>query len=175
MPGTIVALGAARAEGAPVEPRDSVHLAVAYGVAGDRYAEDKGHFRGFPDQEVTLVEAEDAEAAGVEPLATRRNLVTRGVRLEELVGRSFRVGAATLHGILEIASPQTRKNLATNPEMEINVVDATSRRGYRFLGRASVHTGDEPHRAAQERVFREDQASTPIAAPSCSRSNASCR
>lgn len=59
---------------------------------------------------------------------------------------------------LEIASPQTRRNLEKNPWMEVNVVDHLSRRGYRFLGRAHLHVGDETHRLAAERVFREDGA-----------------
>ena len=40
---------------------------------------------------------------------------------------------------LDIASPGTRANLAANPWMELNVVDQSSRRGYRFSGRAEVH------------------------------------
>jgi uncharacterized protein len=44
----------------------------------------------------------------------------------------------------DIASPGTVENLATNPEVEVNVVDPIVRKGYRFRGRASVHTsGDE--------------------------------
>lgn len=35
----------------------------------------------------------------LEPADTRRNLVTRGVRLNELVGRRFRVGEVTLKGV----------------------------------------------------------------------------
>lgn len=57
---------------------------------------------------------------------------------------------------LEIASPGTRRNLASNPWMEVNVVDPLSRRGYRFLGRARVHEGDEVHQAAARRVREED-------------------
>lgn len=40
---------------------------------------------------------------------------------------------------LDIASPNTRANLARTPWMEINVVEQLSRRGYRFFGRAEVH------------------------------------
>lgn len=37
-----------------------------------------------------------------------------------------------------IRSPQTVKNIASNPSVEINVVDPISRRGYRFRGTAQV-------------------------------------
>jgi predicted pyridoxine 5'-phosphate oxidase superfamily flavin-nucleotide-binding protein len=40
----------------------------------------------------------------------------------------------------DIRSPQTIKNLKTNPSVEINVVDPFSRKGYRFKGIASILT-----------------------------------
>ena len=40
----------------------------------------------------------------------------------------------------DVASPTTMANLAVNPAVEINVVDPVLRKGYRFKGRASVHT-----------------------------------
>ena len=38
----------------------------------------------------------------------------------------------------EIRSPNTRRNLEQNPNIEINIVDMLSRKGYRFKGRAEV-------------------------------------
>jgi uncharacterized protein len=40
----------------------------------------------------------------------------------------------------DIASPQTIRNLRSNPHIEVNFVDVISRRGYRFKGTAEVHT-----------------------------------
>jgi uncharacterized protein len=40
----------------------------------------------------------------------------------------------------DLASPTTMANLALNPAVEINVVDPILRKGYRFKGRAQVHT-----------------------------------
>jgi uncharacterized protein len=57
---------------------------------------------------------------------------------------------------LDLASPNTRRNLAANPWMEMCVVDPLSRRGYRFLGRATLHRDDEVFRVATRRVFEED-------------------
>ncbi len=67
----------------------------------------------YPEGAVTLIEGESMEAAGAElgaPLAsgeTRRNMTTRGVRLNELVGRRFRLGAALLEGY-ELCHPCKR-------------------------------------------------------------------
>lgn len=40
----------------------------------------------------------------------------------------------------DVASPGTVANLATNPNIEVNVVDPIVRKGYRFRGIATVHT-----------------------------------
>jgi MOSC domain-containing protein YiiM len=58
-----------------------------------------------PDREVTLIEAEAIEAVSrdygvaIEPIETRRNVVTRGIALNHLVGKRFGVGEAVLQGI----------------------------------------------------------------------------
>ena len=78
------------------------------GLRGDRY-EDHANRRS-PDYQLTLIEAENIEAfvqASGLPLAPyepRRNLVTVGVRLNDLCGKSFSVGGAQLEG-LELCEP----------------------------------------------------------------------
>lgn len=77
------------------------------GLAGDRYYKQVGTYsdRPGPDREVTLIEIEAIEALKrdldleVDPGESRRNIVTRGVPLNHLVGRTFRVGEVTLGGI----------------------------------------------------------------------------
>jgi predicted pyridoxine 5'-phosphate oxidase superfamily flavin-nucleotide-binding protein len=43
----------------------------------------------------------------------------------------------------DIRSPNTVQNLRENPSIEINVVDPIVRKGYRFKGKAELHTGGE--------------------------------
>jgi predicted pyridoxine 5'-phosphate oxidase superfamily flavin-nucleotide-binding protein len=64
----------------------------------------------------------------------------------------------------DIASPGTRANLAANPWIELNVVDTTSRRGYRFLGTATLHRGDDVYRRATEQIFGEEGETYPVEA-----------
>ena len=45
----------------------------------------------------------------------------------------------------DIHSPGTVRNLAENPAIEINVVDPVVRKGYRFKGRAELHTAGETY------------------------------
>jgi len=40
----------------------------------------------------------------------------------------------------DIRSPNTVRNLGENPSIEINVVDPIVRKGYRFKGRAEIHS-----------------------------------
>jgi MOSC domain-containing protein YiiM len=76
------------------------------GLEGDRYAAKMGSFskKDKPGRQITLVEAEAIEALERElglvlaPGETRRNLVTRGVALNHLVGRDFSVGGVRLRG-----------------------------------------------------------------------------
>ena len=86
---------------------DEVEAVAGRGLAGDRYFLKEGTFskKDNPDLEVTLVEIESLDALGqecaiqMEPGAARRNLVTRGVPLNHLVGREFTVGDVVLAGV----------------------------------------------------------------------------
>jgi len=76
------------------------------GLEGDRYALKQGtFFKPEPDFELTLIEAEAVESAQLEhglklvPGDARRNLVTRGVSLNPLVGQEFHIGNVRVRGI----------------------------------------------------------------------------
>jgi MOSC domain-containing protein YiiM len=77
------------------------------GLEGDRYFDGTGTWSNHPGngREVTLIEIEAIEALAREseiqlkPGDSRRNLVTRGVPLNHLVGREFRVGEVRLKGM----------------------------------------------------------------------------
>ena len=69
------------------------------GLEGDRYAARRGTFTNVHGRghDLTLIEAEVLEALGLPggalaPEDARRNLVTRGIDLNALVGRRFRIG-----------------------------------------------------------------------------------
>ena len=111
--GQVVAIYTAPDKGAPMESRDHVRAVAGVGLDGDRYAGGAGK---YTDQAadgkraVTLIEREAVAAAGREydieigEHETRRNVVTEGVPLNHLVGRTFRVGDVTLRG-LKLAEP----------------------------------------------------------------------
>jgi MOSC domain-containing protein YiiM len=91
--------------GTPVQAVDAVHAIPGVGLAGDRYADGRGHYQDDRvSRDLTLIEAEVIEMLahqhGIElaPGETRRNVTTRGVDLGVLVGRRFWVGKVLCHG-----------------------------------------------------------------------------
>jgi len=104
--GTVVSVFLAKAAGAACSPVREVRAVPGKGLEGDRYFQGIGTFsKPKPDRELTLIEIESLEALsrdyGIElgPQETRRNIVTRGVPLNHLVGRDFKVGEVTVRGI----------------------------------------------------------------------------
>ncbi len=99
----LVAL-AAEAEG-PMREVSSAEAVEGRGLRGDRYERGAGTFSnpGGRGYDLTLVEAEALEelsARGVElePVEARRNLVVRGIALDDLIGRRFKVGGVECLG-----------------------------------------------------------------------------
>jgi MOSC domain-containing protein YiiM len=90
---------AARARQLPTAVSSAVAVA-GRGLEGDRYFEGSGTFSGGPPsgRALTLVEAEALDDVRLDWAAARRNVVTRGVGLNDLVGRRFRIGAVECMG-----------------------------------------------------------------------------
>lgn len=106
--GTVVSIHLAQSGGAPVKEVTEVRAVAGQGLDGDRYFSGSGTYskpRHDPAAEATLIESEALEALkrdhGIElvPGASRRNIMTRGIALNDLVGREFTIGAVRLRGI----------------------------------------------------------------------------
>jgi MOSC domain-containing protein YiiM len=93
----------------------SVRAVAGKGLEGNRYFDE-----GKPETELTLIEAEAIEALHhehgieLEPAASRRNVLTRGVRLNDLVGKRFRVGEVECRGV-ELCEPCSHLQSLTEP------------------------------------------------------------
>jgi MOSC domain-containing protein YiiM len=94
---------------------ESVRAVAGKGLEGNRYFD-----TGRAEQELTLIEAEQLEATlaehglEIDAAATGRNVLTRDVRLNDLVGRRFRVGELECRGI-ELCEPCTTMESRTAP------------------------------------------------------------
>lgn len=91
-------------------PLRAVTAAVAVagrGLEGDRYCEGRGALSRWwsPARAVSFIEREAIDALRQQFAIdlgdgrSRRNVVTEGVRLEELKGRTFRIGTAMFKGV----------------------------------------------------------------------------
>jgi MOSC domain-containing protein YiiM len=98
--GTVELIVIAKERERPVETIQEAEAIAGRGLTGDRYADGEGTFSNpyGLGHELTLIEAEEAERIGLAPADARRNLVTRGIDLNALVGKTFQVGDITCAG-----------------------------------------------------------------------------
>lgn len=119
------------------------------GLDGDRYCAGGGTFspeEQDPDHEITLIEAEQIEKFNQDVQGNlsmgdpRRNVVTRGVLLNDLVGRQFYVGEVLIRGI-RLCEPC--KHLATLVDSRV-LSELVNRGGLRaqILTEGWIHVGD---------------------------------
>ena len=145
--GTIESIHIANAAAEPTRPVNQVQAIPGAGLEGDRYASQKGTFsQPLPDHELTLIESEAIEALRrdyrIELTAgqPRRNLVTRGVPLNHLVGREFRIGDVKVRGI-RLCEPCNHLEMLTGHP----IIKALRHRGglrAQILTAGTIHVGD---------------------------------
>ena len=141
--GRVEAIHIADARGAPVRAVERVDAVAGVGLLGDRHA--KG--ASVPaedvkdDQQLTLVAAEEIErlaevhAIFLEPGETRRNITTRGIDVNALVGRRFRIGDVECEATRLCEPCQYLTDFLGKPILEPLV--------HRAGVRARIHTGGE--------------------------------
>ncbi len=124
---------------APTQFLSEAEAVAGQGLVGDRYFAGAGTFSlpRKPGRDITLIEAEAIEGLarenGIElgPGEARRNVVTRGIGLNDLVGRRFTIGEVECVGIrlcdpcshLEgITRPGVLKGLASRGGLRADVL-----------------------------------------------------
>ena len=99
-------------------PVGSVAALAGKGLHGDRNFCAEGAKQG---QALTLIEAEALEDAGLTGAQSRRQVVVRGVRLNDLVGKRFRVGDVECAGV-ELCEPCLHLQQLTRPGIIKNLI-----------------------------------------------------
>jgi hypothetical protein len=90
---------------------ESVSAVAGCGLEGDRHYRANGQRRGGA---LTLVEAEVLSDVGLSGAESRRQVVVSGVRLNDLVGRRFKVGDVECLGV-ELCEPCLHLQSLTRP------------------------------------------------------------
>ena len=119
--GVVTGLFTAVESGAPCEPHAALRAIAGVGLEGDRYATDRGEFSapGRGGQALTLM-AEEALAvaqrngARIDAAEARRNVLTRGIELESLIGHRFAIGDAVCEAT-RLAEPCAHLERLTHP------------------------------------------------------------
>ncbi len=84
-----------------IEEVDSIDVVANKGIVGDR------HFKDFNDPycQLSLIESENIEyynlkySLNIPYINFRRNIITRGVQLNELIGKKLKIGEVEVEGI----------------------------------------------------------------------------
>ena len=107
MSASVISIHIASESGGPLVQLDEAALVAGKGIEGDR---NFCHEGAAPDRQVTLIEEEKVAefnrqtGLAMQPGMTRRNVVTRGVNLNQLAGKRFCVGDTVLLGV-ELCQP----------------------------------------------------------------------
>lgn len=106
MLGEVVSIYVADAMGAPMREIDEASAVAGAGLEGDRYRAGTGFYTPIPGpRQLTLIEEETLDYLATEhaielaPHESRRNLTTRGIRLNDLVGKRIMIGEVLCEGI----------------------------------------------------------------------------
>jgi MOSC domain-containing protein YiiM len=119
-------------------PVEEVSAIAGCGLEGDRHYRAGGQ---RPGNALTLIEAEALEDVGLTGAESRRQVVVRGVRLNDLVGKRFRVGDVECVGV-ELCEPCRRLQALTRPAI---IRDLLHRGGLNadIVSSGRISVGDE--------------------------------
>lgn len=133
-------------ESGPIQEVEEVEAIAGKGLKGDRYFDDDGDAHD-PSVEVTLFSAEGLAAgrveSGLDIVAEdmRRNLMTEGVTLSDLLGRQFKAGEVVLEG-LKVNPPCAHlQRLADKPLLKPMIEKGGIRA--RIVNGGTIRAGDE--------------------------------
>ena len=148
MAGKILAIFMGATASQPLHSVDSAQAVPGAGLLGDRYYQQQGTYSNHPGdgRDLTLIESESLDALAAESGIhlgigeSRRNLVTQGIRLNPLVGRTFRIGDVTVQGV-RLCNPCQHLQDLTQPGVLTGLVQ---RGGLRvdILTPGVIHAGD---------------------------------
>jgi len=118
MSGRVEAIFLTAEHGELPAPVDRVRARAGRGLEGNRYYWDNG--AAPAGRALTLIASEAVEAVAsegevsIEPAATRRNVLTRGIDVNALVGKRFRIGSVECEGV-ELCEPCQTLEAMTQP------------------------------------------------------------
>ena len=140
----VLKLGITAIHNRSIQEVDSIEVIANQGIVGDR------HFKKFNDpyNQISLIESEGIDnynikfGLNISYIDFRRNIITKGTKLNALVGKKFKVGTVELEGI-DLCRPcrYLSENLNQN-----NIIREFLRKGglrCQILSSSNINVGDK--------------------------------
>ena len=142
--GEVLKLGIAKNNNQPIKEVSFIEVLANKGIIGDR------HFHEFNDpyNQLSLIESENIDdynirfGLNIPYIDFRRNVITKGTRLNDLVGKKFKVGSVELDAI-DLCRPCRHLTEMLNQK---NVLKEFLRKGgirCQILSSSNIHIGDK--------------------------------
>ena len=142
--GAVLKLGIAKNNNQPIKEVNSIEVLANKGIIGDR------HFHEFNDpyNQLSLIESENIDdynirfGLNIPYIDFRRNVITKGIRLNDLVGKKLKVGNVELD-VIDLCRPCRHLTEMLNHK---NVLKEFLRKGglrCQILSSSNIHVGDK--------------------------------
>lgn len=151
--GTVEAIHISPSAGEPMQRLSACEAVAGQGLAGDRYLQGTGYYSGRPladgGRQITLLEAEELERlereSGIrlDSAESRRNVLTRSIPVNDLIGEQFRIGDVVCEGVA-ICEPCTYLERLTGKRVMRPLVHRGGLRA-RIVSGGTISVGDEIH------------------------------
>jgi MOSC domain-containing protein YiiM len=112
-----------KADGHPIVERSEITCIAGRGIEDDRFYDYKADYKGqitFFADEVYRLLSEELEVRDVLPSVFRRNVITRGLDLNALIGKEFTIQGVRFLGTAE-CKPCYWMNSAFHPQAEVRL------------------------------------------------------
>ena len=128
----------------PINEVNSINVLANQGIVGDR------HFNEFNDpyNQISLIESENIDyynikyGLNIPYIDFRRNIITKGIKLNDLVGKKLKIGSVEVEG-MDLCRPCRHLNESLNQD---NVLKEFLRKGglrCQILTSSSINVGDK--------------------------------
>ena len=140
----VLKLGITAINNQSIQEVDSIEVIANQGIVGDR------HFKKFNDpyNQISLIESEGIDnynikfGLNISYIDFRRNIITKGTKLNYLVGKKFKVGTVELEG-LDLCRPCRHLSEILNQN---NIIKEFLRKGglrCQILSSSNINVGDK--------------------------------
>ena len=140
----VIKIGIAKSKNGEIQEVKEINVSAGKGIIGDRYFNEKNEDR----NQLTLIESENIDYYNekfnlkIPYLNFRRNIVTRGIKLNDLVGKKLIIGQTAIKAI-DLCRPC--KSLQKNLDQD-NIIKEFLRKGglrCEILTNGKIFVGDE--------------------------------